>query len=60
MDRIEQQIVQYVDEHKEEYIRFLGDLVKINSITGYEKKAQEFVRKRWKNSVQRQSSLNRI
>ena len=44
MDRIEQQIVQYVDEHKEEYIRFLGDLVKINSITGYEKKAQEFVR----------------
>ena len=46
MDRIEQQIVQYVDEHKEEYIRFLGDLVKINSITGYEKKAQEFVRKK--------------
>ena len=44
MDKIEQQIVQYVDDHKEEMIKFLGDLVKINSITGYEKKAQEFVR----------------
>ncbi len=46
MDKIEQQIVQYVDDHKEEMIKFLGDLVKINSITGYEKKAQEFVRDR--------------
>ena len=44
MDKIEQQLVQYVDEHKEDFIKFLGDLVKVPSITGYEKKAQEFVR----------------
>ena len=41
MDKIEQQLVQYVDDHKEEMIKFLADLIKINSITGYEKKAQE-------------------
>ena len=46
MDKIEQQLVQYVDEHKDDFIKFLGDLVKINSVTGYEKKAQEFVRDR--------------
>ena len=46
MDKIEQQLLQYVDDHKEEMIKFLGDLVKINSITGYEKEAQEFVRKK--------------
>ncbi len=44
MDKIEQQLVQYVDEHKDDFVKFLGDLVKIPSITGYEKKAQEFVR----------------
>lgn len=44
MDKIEQQLVQYVDEHKDDFIKFLGDLVKVPSITGYEKKAQEFVR----------------
>ena len=44
MDKIEQQLVQYVDEHKEDFIKFLGDLVRVPSITGYEKKAQEFVR----------------
>ena len=43
MDKIEQQLVQYVDEHKDDFIKFLGDLVKVPSITGYEKKAQEFV-----------------
>ncbi len=46
MEKIEQQIVQYVDEHKDDFIRFLSDLVKIDSITGHEKKAQEFVRDR--------------
>ncbi len=44
MDKIEQQLLQYVDEHRDNFIKFLGDLVKINSVTGYEKKAQEFVR----------------
>ena len=44
MDKIEQQLVQYVDEHKDDFIKFLGDLVRVPSITGYEKKAQEFVR----------------
>ncbi len=46
MDRIESQIVQYIDGHKESYIAFLQDLVRIPSITGYEKDAQEFVRKK--------------
>lgn len=44
MDKIEQQLLQYVDEHRDNFIKFLWDLVKINSVTGYEKKAQEFVR----------------
>ncbi len=46
MDKIEKQIVQYVEEHKESYIAFLQDLIRIPSITGYEKDAQEFVRKK--------------
>ena len=46
MDKIEQQIVQYIDEHKEDFIKFLRDLIRINSVTGYEKKAQEFVQER--------------
>ena len=46
MDKIEAQIVQYIEEHKEGYIAFLQDLIRIPSITGYEKKAQEFVRKK--------------
>ena len=46
MDKIEKQIIQYIDGHKESYISFLQDLIRIPSITGYEKKAQEFVRKK--------------
>ena len=46
MDTIEKQIIQYIEEHKESYIAFLQDLVRIPSITGYEKEAQEVVRKK--------------
>ncbi len=46
MDKTEKQIVQYIEEHKESCIAFLKDLIRIPSITGYEKNAQEFVRKK--------------
>lgn len=46
MDKIESQIVDYIEAHKESYIAFLQDLIRIPSITGYEKDAQEFVRKK--------------
>ena len=44
MDKIEAQIVQYIEEHKEGYIAFMQDLIRIPRITGDEKKEQEFVR----------------
>ena len=46
MDNIEKLIADYTEQHKDEFITFLSDLVKIPSVTGYEKKAQEFVYKK--------------
>ena len=46
MDEIELKITEYVDAHRDEFIEMLRSLVKIPSVTGYEKKAQEFVKEK--------------
>jgi len=46
MNSVEKQIVQYIDEHQNEFIIYLQDLIKIPSVTGNEKKVQEFIKKK--------------
>ncbi len=48
MDNVEQKIIDYVDSNREAMIGMLQDLVRIPSITGYEKDAQEYVADRFR------------